>query len=579
MTSRIGFPSSLLSSVSRRAWLGRTAVSAWAVTMSSGWLRAGGRRRLAPPEPRSAERMAQQSLPLDPGALPALQAIAQHAVETARSAGAQYVDAQLTRDVQHRYEFWDRDGNFEGDNELIGLGVRALVDGYWGFTASTVLTTDESERLARAAVAQARGNAKGKRRSVEMGQYPVVTGQWATPVVIDPFTIPVEEKIDYMEYWNACCARLHIVIDPLASYLNFSRQERVTATSDGSCVTQTMFESGGIITIRDGTNTSTVLQGTDVCGRGWERILDAKIPEQIATAPDQLAAIRANPARPVMIGRYTLVCDGMTMASLVEQTFGLATQLDRALGYEANASGTSYLDDPLAMVGAFRAASPLVTVTANRSAAGQLATVRWDAEGVEPAESTLVKEGILNDFQTTRAQAAWMAPYYTKQSHPVRSNGYAMSENALAIPMQQMPNLALHGASANSGLEDLIATVKDGILIVNGRAQVDRQARNGLLGSDSGEMRKITNGRLGQRLEGGAVQFNTNDLWRHVSALGGAKTEGVLGYSAYNFKVSFLDKFLGRGGKGQPIQLTSHSVSAPAAIIPDQPIINAWSKA
>ena len=131
-----------------------------------------------------------------------MEALAKSAVEAARTAGAKYADARLTREVQHHYEFVNRDGDITGDMETIGLGVRVLVDGYWGFSASPVWDTDEAVRLAREAVSQARVNAKGTARTAELGQYPVVTGRWSTPIGIDPFTVTIEEKQDYMEYWD-----------------------------------------------------------------------------------------------------------------------------------------------------------------------------------------------------------------------------------------------------------------------------------------------------------------------------------------------------------------------------------------
>ena len=160
----------------------------------------------------------------------------------------------------------------------------------------------------------------------------------------------------------------------------------------------------------------------------------------------------------------------------------MATQLDRALGYEANAGGTSFMNDPLAMLGSFKTASPLVTIKSNRSAPMQLATVKWDDEGVVPSDTTLVKDGILHDFQTTREQAAWLAPYYSKSGRPVQSNGCAAAQSALAITMQHMPNLSLEPNPSQVKLDDLVANVKDGMQVEHGSLeQIDFQGRTGLV--------------------------------------------------------------------------------------------------
>lgn len=521
-----------------------------------------------------AERMTAQSQPLARGPL---ETLAQRAVDAAKSAGATYADARLTRVVQHLYYVNQHpDGDFAGESEILGIGVRALVNGYWGFAASPVWESDEAVRLAREAVAQAQINAKGSKRVVEMGSAAPITGTWSTPVAIDPFAVTIEEKQNFIEYWVTCARRLGLHFDEVPSYVHFARQERVVATTDGSYFTQTQFESGGRLVTREaGTNDVSVdIEGIDVCGKGWELFLDAHIPEQLAAMRATIHDIRALPKKPITVGRYTIVCDGATMARVTEQTIGLATQLDRALGYEANSTGTSYLDDPLGMVGQFQAAAAPVTITANRSVPTQLATVKWDDEGVEPTQCTLVKDGVLTDFQTTREQASWLAPYYTKHGRPIRSHGYAAGEDALLITMQHMPNLAFEPNPSKVELDDLIAGVANGVLVTKGTVNTDQQARNGIL---VGEMRKITNGRLGPSAQGGAIQFNTLDFWRRVNAVGGASTRMTVSTTQYD--LFHLNILLYGGGKGAPPQLTSHSVSGAAAVIPNQPIIDLGRKA
>ena len=503
------------------------------------------------------------------------------AIDAARTAGARYADARFTRTVVHMYSMAS---SLEADWEEVGLGVRTLVDGYWGFAASPYWTSEDAGRLAQDAVAQSKANAKGPTRRVELGVSAAVTGRWATPIRIDPFTIPIEEKFDYFTYWRACAeqAGAKWTLDGWPSKIFFVRQERVVATSDGSLYTQTIYKSGAEFTDCTVGGTSLQLRSgaaiqvkdINMAGAGWERLLDAKLPEQFPARVAEARARAALGAKPSTVGRYTLVCDGVTMAALLDKTLGIATQLDRASGYEANANGTSFITDPLAMVGQLQVAAPLVTVTANRSVPAQLATVRWDDEGVVPEEITLVKNGVLTDFQTTREQAAWLAPYYQRHGRPVRSNGCAAAEDALAITMQHMPNLALAPSPSTIRLEDLVADVKAGILIEGGQLdQIDFQARHGLLiAGPGGRMREITNGRLGRVVNGGAVQFDSLDLWKNVIAVGGTPTQQDIGLFKYN------DVWQGwcedPDYKGQPVQTTDHSVQAVAATITNQAVID-----
>ena len=563
---------------SRRAWLTQTSrATALAALAPRPVLALMAPSRAQPQRQRPAHALCPDLPSTDPVPPGPMQALALRAVEAAMADGAQYADARLTRTVQHRYHCIG--AYFDQDIELVAVGVRVLVNGYWGFAASPFRTPTEVTQLATNAVAQAKSNAKGPPRAVDLGHIPVVTGTWATPVRIDPFKIPIEEKRDYITYWKSLAAQHYVPFyqDGFGSGMDFVRQERVLATSEGSLVTQTCYESAGNITCGLGGNgvggfgspTTEEVQGIGRAAKGWELFLDAKLPEQfVKMKEDLLHPPRRIAAKAALVGRYTIVCDGVTMASLVEQTMGLATQLDRALGYEANASGTSFLDDPLGMIGTTQVASPLVTITANRSAPAQLATVKWDDEGLVPPDVTLIKDGLLVDFQTTREQAAWLAPYYTKHGKPVRSNGCAAAEDGLNITMQMMPNLAMTPGASALALTDLVADVVDGVLIEGGSAQCDWQSRGGLL---QGSMREIKNGRLGASLTHGAILFDTEDLWKKVVAVGGAATQGGIDKTQYTL--------FGREEKGQPPQATSHSVRAVAATITNQPLVDPTRKA
>ena len=176
-------------------------------------------------------------------------------------------------------------GTFNRDDEQIGVGVRVLVHGYWGFAASQLWTSDEVVCVARDAVAQAAENAKGPPRTVDWGQVPTGTGTWVTPVQIDPFTVPIEEKLDTIAYWIDCVAQNQVLLadDGISSGFSFARQERVLATSEGTLITQTVFESGGIVQcqppftgtfgaggMRAEQPPRFTLQHLDRAGQGWE---------------------------------------------------------------------------------------------------------------------------------------------------------------------------------------------------------------------------------------------------------------------------------------------------------------------
>ena len=529
--------------------------------------------------------------------------LARRGVAAARAAGARYADVRITRRETHKYPIGQNTEAMNGQRkaleyvtETVGVGVRVLVDGYWGFSASTVYVPEEIERLAHDAVGQARTNAQGSPPwRVDLGALPAVMGRWRTPVRIDPFAITIEEKTDYIQYLSQVVGQAGMTIDDSspAANLKFMREERVLATSEGACITQTFFESSGYLKVAmrqslgeglGGGADGVIAHGLAVAGAGWELILDANVPEQLLSGhlEEELRQRLAMPVSAPVIGKYTVVCDGATMGRLVEATLGLATQLDRALGYEANAVGTTIFDDPLGMLGTFQLAPSSVTVTANRSAPRQLATVQWDDEAVTPEPFPLIKEGTLVDFQTTREQAAWLAPYYQKHGMPGTSHGCAASESAHVITLQQMPNLALEPAPGGPTLEQLVSHVSDGLFLQGAVVpQVDSQGKRGVLVASKvfdGTMRKIKNGRLGAYLvDGGGIFFDSQQLWKKIIAVGGPDTQATVSTTNNMLdddgKPFLLALQASHTQKGQPPQRTGRSIRAAAAILPEQPFI------
>lgn len=458
---------------------------------------------------------------------PDLPALARHAVEVAIQAGATYADTRITDwencSLTRVFDTFTR-------QRMQGIGVRVLAQGQWGFMSSALWTNEEAERLARGAVAMARANAAIAKtpRTVELGTIPVVTGEWTTPIKYDPFLVPPGEIRDvlrepfelaasYVDFYNAGLS------------LEFSRLRKVFASSEGSAWTQTTYQTGGgfQVQVKDKPSEhldnqgNAELEGLGTAGCGWESFLEANLTDHV---PQLIEEARASRHKELLdVGRYDLVVCATAMGQLGAWSIGMASELDRALGYEANAVGTSYLDDPLGMLGTYQVGSPLLNVTANRSIPAGLGTVKWDDEAVVPENFSLVTNGILTDFQTTREQAAWLAPYYAKTNRPVASHGCAASESGLFETMQALPNVQVMPGAKEQSLEELIAGVEQGVAVISmdpafGIA-MDQQQSSGLL---HGTMRKIIKGKLGPYTYPNCVpMFHAPQFWKGLTAIGG----------------------------------------------------------
>jgi len=219
------------------------------------------------------------------------------------------------------------------------------------------------------------------------------------------------------------------------------------------------------------------------------------------------------------------------------------------MGYTANSVGTSYLNDPLGMLGTFKLGSPLLNVTANRSMPGGFATVKWDDEGVEPDEAVLVKDGILMDFQTTRESASWLKEYYAKIGKPVRSHGGAVCGNVNRPTTQGASNLVMAPSTHDTSIDQLVSGVKKGLLVLSGQSRADQQALNA---ESSGEVvYEITNGKKGRAVSEGVILSRAPDFWKNLVGVGGTSTVVPIGIS----RARHWD---------QPL---THTVSAPAVLI------------
>ncbi len=479
---------------------------------------------------------------------PTLRMLAMRALDAAKSAGATYADVRLT--VTRKQAFYY--ANPPLDSEEVAVGVRVLANGAWGFTASPEWTPDVLTRLGRDAAEQAKGNRWPGRPPVELSARPAATeSSWHMPVKRDPFNVAIEEKLDYIRSAESYARTFRN--GNAASIIIFERQERTFASTDGAFYSQTVYNSLGHGSFFSVSAQEPVLQraggrGAPVIsptGAGYEIFTDTKLLERIPEWYEEARARLA--AKPLDYpSRFDVVFDAYATAAIVDGTFGAGLELDRALGLEANASGTSYLAPVDQMLGK-PVASPLVSISGDRSMPGGAATVQWDDDGVTPRQFALVKDGVAVDYATSRDHAPALAEWYRKTGAPVQSNGCATSEDATSVPHIQAPNLTLHAGAKDNSFLDLVAGVENGIAIVGGSVMMDQQQLNGQGLSELAYW--IKKGKLAGTIDGTGFLFRSPELWKDLIAIGGPSSAATRGFTVE---------------KGQPRQETVHSVQSVA---------------
>ncbi len=488
------------------------------------------------------------------------------AINAARMAGASFADARVGRTQRNFVITREQQIQQIVDTDTMGCGVRALVDGCWGFTATRTLTTDGVAAAAREAVAIARANRVARDRSVELAPAPSLGERtWSSGFRIDPWTIPVEQKADLLLRANAEAMKV-AGVKYVASQMFFVKEEKNYANTEGTVTAQTLVRSWAPMSITaisaDFTDFQSRSNTVQPASRGYEHILEADIVGNARKWGEEAAQkLKAKAVEP---GRYDLVLHPTHLWLTIHESVGHPTELDRAYGYEANYAGTSFVSPPEKMLGTLKYGPSMLNVQGDRSQPGGCATVGFDDEGVVPEDFLIIKDGMLNDYQTTREQANWLSWWYQKQGRPARSHGCSYGDAWSSVQFQRMPNVSVLPGAKEQSYEDIIAATDRGIAIEgDGSFSIDQQRYNAQFGGQL--FYEIKGGKVVGMLKDVAYQMRTPEFWNALDMLGGKKS--------YMLGASFFD------GKGQPGQVNAVSHGCPPTRHRGINVINTGRKA
>ena len=531
------------------------------------WTGACGGASTTVPAPAPAQAPNAQKPPTPPKELDIpTRELMMRALDAARDAGALYADVRIGRYRNNFIVTREQQIINVVDTDSIGCGVRALVDGTWGFGATRTLTADSVAAAAREAVAIAKASRIARDRPVELAPTEVHRNvTWKSAYEIDPWTIPIEQKVDLLLRANAEALKVPNV-KYVFSVMYFVKENRHFASTEGSLIEQTLIRSWVPMQITavapdfsDFQNRSSVVQPA---GRGYEYVLAQDLVGNAGKWGEEAA--QKLTAKPVEVGRYDLVLHPSHLWLTIHESIGHPTELDRALGYEANYAGTSFIAPPEKMLGKLKYGPEFMNVQGDRSQPGACATIGYDDEGVKPEDFLIIKNGIFNDYQTTREQANWLKWWYDQQNVPARSHGCSNGDSWSSIQFQRMPNVSLLPGDRDIGWDELIAATDRGIAIVgDGSFSIDQQRYNAQFGGQV--FHEIRGGKIVGMLKDVAYQMKTTDFWNAMDMIGGRRS--------YELGASFFD------GKGQPGQINAVSHGCPPARFRQINVINTGRKA
>jgi TldD protein len=488
--------------------------------------------------------------------------LADAALQRAKDLGATYAEFRLERIRSESISVRDAVLESARDDEDLGIAVRVIHDGTWGFAAGVALTSDEAVRIAEQAVNIAQVSRPINTEPVVLADEPVYDDvSWVSGYEVDPLGLPLPDKvallIDYSRRLLSADG-----VDHVNGRVHSVNECKYFANSEGTSTTQQRVRVGPSFEAVAVDATAGRFDSMRTCappaGRGWEYLTGTgwNWDEELARIPGWLAEKMAAPS--VEPGRYDLVVDPTNLWLTIHESIGHATELDRALGYEANYAGTSFAT--IDKLGTLQYGSPIMHVTGDRTAEHGLASIGYDDEGVAGQRWDLVKDGVLVGYQTDRL----MAKVNAERLGTSRSNGCAFADSPGHIPIQRMANVSLQPAADGPSTEELIGRVRNGIYIVGDKSwSIDMQRYNFQFTGQ--RFFKITDGKLDGQVRDVAYQATTTDFWGAMEAVGGPSTYLLAG--ALNC------------GKAQPGQVGAVSHGSPSALFRDVRILNTTQEA
>jgi TldD protein len=435
------------------------------------------------------------------------------ALNIATMRGAGYADARIVTQRSRALTAKNGKVGSASDAESMGMSVRVLAEGAWGFAASADLSRAGIEAAAARAVEIARASARVKQQDIRLAVEKPVTAEWITPHAIDPFTISVEQNISLLLKVDS---ELHSVagITLAESNLNFNREEQWFLSSEGSDIHQTKYSAGAGYTAYAFAGNEIQKRsypnsyGGQWQNKGYELIEELKLIENARRIAEEAVALHSADQCPE--GTFDIILDSSQLGLQIHESIGHPIELDRVLGMEANFAGTSFLT--LDKLRTLRYGSEMVNVVADaRQEHGPgLGTFGFDDEGV-PAQCTpIITNGLFTGYLSSRETAHTIGEN--------RSGGTLRAEGWNRLPMIRMTNVSLLPGEKSLTLEQLVASTDRAILMQTNRSwSIDDRRYNFQFGCEVGW--EIKGGKRVRMVKNPSYSGITTEFWNSLDAI------------------------------------------------------------
>ncbi len=438
---------------------------------------------------------------------------AQQALNAASVPGVTYADARAVSIRNRSLSTKNGRVGHASESESLGIAVRVIADGAWGFAASADMSSSSLSAVAARAVEIAKASAQVKRENVRLAPEAAAIAEWTTPYTIDPFATSVGQNIDLLLKVDAELTAVSGVT--LAETgMNFQREESWFLSSEGADIHQTKYSTGAGYTAHAFAGSEIQKRsypnslGGQWQNRGYEQIEEMKLIENARRVGEEAVALHHADQCPE--GAFTIILDGSQLGLQIHESVGHPIELDRVLGMEANFAGTSFLT--LEKLGNLRYGSDLVNVVADaRQEHGPgLGTFAYDDEGVAAQSTPIITNGLFTGYLSSRENAHTIGA--------TRSGGTLRAEGWNRLPMIRMTNVSILPGEKPLTLEQLIASTDDGIYMETNKSwSIDDKRYNFQFGCEIAW--EIKKGKRVRMLKNPSYSGITTEFWNSMDAI------------------------------------------------------------
>jgi TldD protein len=466
--------------------------------------------------------------------------LALEALDAVARRGVTYADARAveirTRDLTTK----NGKAGHVSAGESVGVGIRVLAFGCWGFAATGDLSREGVQSAAALALEIAQAGTAARKHEVSLAPEERHEATWVSPIAIDPFTVPVDRSLGVLLAVDEELRRTEGV-NLAETSMHFEKRRQVFASTPGSLIDQTRYLTGAgfsALSFREGEIQKRSYPnsfGGQFQLKGYELVDELRLLENAPRIAEEAVALHSAAQCPE--GAFDLILDSSQLALQIHESIGHPIELDRVLGTEANYAGMSFLT--LDQLGSLRYGSPMVNVVCDaRPEHGPgLGTFLYDDEGV-PAQSTaIVREGRFTGYMTSRETAAAVGE--------TRSNGCMRADGWARLPLIRMTNVSL--LPGPHSLEEVFDTPHGIYMQTNRSWSIDDKRYNFQFGCEiAWEMR---HGKRVRMLKNPSYSGISTEFWNACQAIAGREHWTLWGVP--------------NCGKGQPEQVmgTGHGAS------------------